>query len=79
MTFSGLVPAGPHPSHLGSPIAGCRTSSGVSGEQSRWFRIPPFPTDPSSCGVAQDTVGSLGCEDTLPGHVEPLVNLLLLI
>jgi len=34
----------------------------------------PHPADHAACDAAQDMVGLLGCERTLPAHVELLVN-----
>jgi len=58
---------------LRAPV-GHRTPGGLSPELSRWAEPPPSTCWPHFCDAAQDVIGLLGCEDTLPGHSEVLIN-----
>jgi len=53
---------------------GCRTPGGVSPERSKGQNHLPRPAGHASFDAAEDMVGLLGCERTLPGHTELLIN-----
>lgn len=38
---------------------------------------PPQPAGPAAFDAAQGMVGPLGCECTLPAHVQPLIHQLI--
>ena len=68
---SGLTPTGPCLSCTENSRAGCSTPGGSHQSRVERQNHLPRPAGHASFYAAQDTVVFLGCESTLPAHVQP--------
>ncbi|XP_068273820.1 serine incorporator 2 isoform X2 [Nyctibius grandis] len=68
VAFSGLAPTAPCPSYVGAPRAGCSTAGGSHESGAEGQNPLPHPAGHAAGDAAQDTVGFLGCQRTLPAH-----------